>query len=252
MMGLNLFSGRVKRRSGDQNASLRDTYEASLVSLLSCREMLSVVIVGANDGCINDPFFDLANRFPDRTDVILIEPQKSLLPFLSKNYAFHPCHQIINGAIGSMDTLTLYTVKEEYWPVIVPSYANGWPPYRAPTGITSSERQHVVDWVARWSDIAPEVAISPIVVACWPLDKLLSDNSRLPTIDVLQIDAEGMDDVVLYACCIEQTQPRLIYLESKSLSAARLEKMNRFLQTAGYELRASGGDTLAVLSIFRP
>jgi FkbM family methyltransferase len=230
-----------------------DIYQSSLKSLISKRGTISVVIIGANDGKINDPFYAIARKFPKRTSVILVEPQQSLHPFLRQNYAFHPRHKVVSGAVGSEATLTLFAVKPHYWAAIRPAYATGWPEYRAATGVTSSDRDQVAQWVARFGDgLSPDDAIEQLSVKCWTLPALLKEAGARPEVDVIQIDAEGTDDFVLYSCAIEETQPSVILMETKTIPPDRKHRLDKYLQQQGFRLRARGGDTLAVREVLSP
>lgn len=69
-------------------------YHIVLRALTRIKHRLNIVVVGANDGRVNDPIYDFAMKIPDRTNILLIEPNKLLLPYLQNNYSSHPSHQI--------------------------------------------------------------------------------------------------------------------------------------------------------------
>lgn len=224
-------------------------YRCCMEALLSFRESLTLVQVGANDGAINDPMYGFTRAHPERTRVLLVEPQTQLLPYLEANYAFHPNAEIFNGAVGPDESLTLYCVKEDYWDKVSVPYAKGWPAYRAPTGITSSNRAHVLNWLKAHleRDLDPEAAIDELRVECLALPALLSRFAFPAQIDVLQIDAEGFDDQVIYASDIAATRPHLINFEAReSLSRARWQAVKSHLEGNGYHVSRHGGDALAV------
>ncbi|MFU8821693.1 MAG: hypothetical protein ACNA8G_09055 [Gammaproteobacteria bacterium] len=56
------------------------------------------------------------------------------------------------------------------------------------------------------------------------------------TLHLLQVDAEGADDEVLYACNISELRPALINFESKHLVGQRMAKLQAFLSGLGYTL----------------
>ena len=122
-------------------------YFFTLSAALATHGSLRIAVVGANDGRINDPIFSFANKFKASTELFLIEPQKALLPHLRTNYGFHPRAKFMNQAIGPVGTITLYSVDEAVWPHLRAPYAENWPAYRAPTGVTSGERAHVIRWL---------------------------------------------------------------------------------------------------------
>lgn len=116
-------------------------------SVLACRRPLRLVQIGANDGVINNPLYSFVMKHSDRTEILLIEPNVYLLPILAGNYRDHPAHTIAGVAVGGTSSICLYTVASEYWPDCQPPYAKSWPMYRAPTGVTSSDRHHVERWL---------------------------------------------------------------------------------------------------------
>ena len=155
---LAVLTSKVKTRNRVRQSKLRGSVgnwaaKGLNVALLGCRPHAgkftvapAICIVGANDGKFGDPIFPLIeSHLAKETDVLLFEPQPSLIPVLSGNYAFHPAHHIINAAVGPDSELVLHAVRQEAWSSLSPGYARNWPVYRAPTGITSSERQRVVD-----------------------------------------------------------------------------------------------------------
>jgi FkbM family methyltransferase len=250
MTRLTTFLRRLVDRAPITATGPLSDYQASLVALLTKKRHISVAVIGANDGKINDPFFPIAAQFPQRTRVLLVEPQPGLQSVLAENYAFHPDHRIVNGAIGSEGALTLHAVKPEYWSAFRPAYAVNWPDYRAPTGITSSDRQQVADWVVEFGGgLSPDTVIDSYSVACWTLPALLRSVGADPTLDVIQIDAEGTDDLVLYDCDIDQTKPSIVFLETKTIPEERKRRLDAFLDARGFTQSYFNGDTLAVRNL---
>jgi hypothetical protein len=225
---------------------LSSAFESAMVILLMIKKKLKIVQVGANDGKFADPLYYFAKAFKDKTQILLIEPQESLIPYLSENYSFHPDHKIWAGAIGPGGHLTLYAIKKEIWPLIkMPSYAKGWPVYRAPTGATSGDPEHTKKWLSTYYKGDAEAAIETIHPESMKLVPLLDKLGLGPEIDVLQVDAEGLDDQVIYNCSIEKTRPKIIHFESHSLDY-KMIGLRRHLESAGYCLSNQGDNTLAL------
>ena len=219
----------------NQNISIDTVFRSCMTCLLSFKEILHIAIIGANDGKLGDPSFAFGRRYTDRTSFVLVEPQKSLITYLEKNYAFHPRHKIYNGAIASSEFITLYSVREEYWDRVQPHYAGSdWPSYRAPTGITSSLREHVESWIRNVSSLNPDALIESNQVPCKTLHSLLQELNEPAEIDVLQIDTEGTDDIVLSCCDLEKTNPRLILMETAHLSDNKEAELIRLMDSKGY------------------
>src|SRR5690606_20184347 len=92
---------------GAENGGLT-AYEVGLFTLVAALGEVRIVQVGANDGAINDPIYGFVRKFADRTNILLVEPQEYLLPYLEENYRFHRQKTIFNGAVGPSGVLKLY------------------------------------------------------------------------------------------------------------------------------------------------
>jgi FkbM family methyltransferase len=220
-------------------------YSVALKALVEIQHNLNIVVVGANDGRVNDPIYEFAMRMSSKTNMLLIEPNKFLLPHLQKSYSSHPSYQIANCAIGQEGMLTLYAVKSNWFDRFQPAYAKGWPLYRAATGITSANKEHV-EKALLFEGINPDDAIESINVPCQQLSPLLAALNWSSTIDVLQVDAEGCDDSVIHAANIQSTMPKLIYFENRNIPEDRMNALVSYLSSQHYRTHKMGGDSLAV------
>lgn len=232
-----------------QDEEKQNLYHTCLKTLLFSKETITVVIVGANDGKINDPIYDFIKVHPSRFKIILVEPNAALIPILEENYKFHPAKIIANCAVGYGESITLFSIKKDYWPRCQPAYAKqrNWPEYRAPTGVTSSHREHVIKYIRKYlPTTSEEEAIEEFIVPCMELSDLLDSSGSSSSLDVLQIDAEGADDQVLYSSNIEETKPTLIYFEIKNMSMDNKTEITDWLANLGYFLINQGGDVLAI------
>lgn len=239
----------IKLENENRQAVHLSHYHAAILGLSAAREVLNVVVVGANDGRINDPIYDLIRtKLVDRVNVLLIEPQPSLIPKIRENYAFLPEARIVNSAVGEEGYLDLHVVREEYWGKLDPPYAREWPSYRAPTGVTSANREHVVSWVRQHlQDGDPEAAVAKVSVPCASLSRILVE-ARFPSqIDILQIDVEGHEEVVIKSSDLAETRPAVIYFESKHLLSEQEAQVRQLLSSSGYITHSTGADILAIL-----
>lgn len=222
-------------------------YHALLRLLTGIQGRLNIVIVGANDGMINDPIYEFVMAEAGRTRVLLIEPLADVLPYLRENYSRHPDHRIANYAVGKEKFLHLFVVKKDWWERFRPAYAEGWPPYRAPMGISSSARAHL-EQALRREGLDPDEAIGSVTVPAKELSAVLAETGWQAPIDVLQVDAEGCDDSVIRSANLESSSPRLILFEHHNMSRKRLEMLADYLSAHRYRLYPLDGDTLAVRS----
>lgn len=241
----------IKRCSNCQETCRELTpLETSLLTLLSCVQELAIVQVGANDGLINDPLYDFNRMYSGRTRVLLIEPQTVLIPVLKKNYAFHKNTVVFNGAIGPNGALRLFSVKSSVWKRVKVHYAKGWPDYRAATGIASTNRDHVKRWLRKYGSRRIDIddAICEETVVSMELMHVLKETNWQRSVDVLQVDAEGFDDQVIYHSNIDELRPKVINFEAKALSAESFEAIRAYLVERDYTVSRHGGEALAVLT----
>jgi FkbM family methyltransferase len=225
-------------------------FESCLHLLMGTFDTINVVQIGANDGATNDPLHAFLKTHPNRSRVILVEPQSYLIPYLEENYRFHKDCYIFNGAIGPNRSLKLHRIRKEFWGELEVPYASTWPAYRAPTGITSSNYEHVSAWASHFykgsspvSDLIETVEVESINVS-----ELLRRSGKFDKVDVLQIDTEGFDDEVIYASNIEKFRPFIINFELAHLDMGRATALEDFLNEQHYILSPHGLDGLAIRS----
>jgi FkbM family methyltransferase len=215
-----------------------DFLETLLLGALAAEGRLNVVQVGANDGSHSDPIHRFLMDHKQSSTVLLIEPQPEIIRHLEDAYADHPTASIYNGAIGTGERLVLHRIRPELWESFRVSYLKGAPAYRAPSGLTSGNRAHVVAAARRHlaGKVQAEEAVEELHVPCTELRPLLIGRSFPLALHLLQVDAEGVDDEVLYACNIDQLRPAIINFESKHLVGPRMAKLQAFLSGLGYTL----------------
>ncbi len=243
------FGYDIRKRGTDLDGRvLLRLYDSVCRVLLGRVERAAIAQVGANDGKINDPLYGLIRAHAERTRVLHIEPQAALVPVIRENFAFHPAHDVHQGAVGAPGRLTLHAVAERVWPKLVVPYAAGWPAYRAPTGVTSSNRAQVEAWVAAHlpDPAAREGAVEAFEVASQPLDAILATVWEDVALDILQVDVEGADDTVLYHAALERTAPAIVCFESKFLDAGRMARLTAHLEGLGYAVFRSPENSIAL------
>ncbi len=227
-----------------------DEVQFAVNIMLSLKNAVTIVQVGANDGLVGDPIHTAAHLFRERTKILLIEPQKYLISILAETYRGHPGAHVYNGAIGSEKELTLYAIRPECWEEFRVPYAKGWPTYRAPTGVTSTSRSHVEKWARTYYKGTKNLneVIRSSTVRSAPLIQVLAESNFGTDVDILQIDTEGFDDEVIYNSSIENLQPKIIRFESHALPKAKLDKLEAFLSEMGYLIYRRSFDIVAVCS----
>lgn len=225
-------------------------FDALLEGYLAAKGKMNFVQIGANDGKFGDPIFPFVMRNKSATKILLIEPQPEVLPFLRQHYAGHPDAIIHGGAIGAGESLALFRVKPELWSSYNATYLQDAPAYRVPSGFASSSIEHVrrhAEGNIR-VDARLEDCIEQLSVPCTTLHALIAQLAWGPDVDILQVDAEGADDAVIFASDTQRLRPRIINYERSHLTEERRMALEAFLIRQGYRIvHWSGSDTVAIL-----
>lgn len=215
-------------------------YTDILRGAVSVKKPLNIVQIGANDGKYGDPIYDFVREYEDSTNIILIEPQKKLIPYLKENYRYHSSAEIVNKAISvdGEESVQLYRIKETYWSDISTSYGHSWPDYRVPTGVTTSDKTELLQWVSENidSESEPEEIIERSEVESCQSREILQESDMMDNIDVIQVDAEGIDNKIVYSFLDAGIYPNIINIEKKYLSNSEIEIFNNRLKSSSYEV----------------
>jgi FkbM family methyltransferase len=192
------------------------------------------VVVGAFDGVENDPI----SRFIRGRDCrgVLIEPQPSAFQRLRENFARFPRIELLNAAIDETSgSRVLYSV---------PATA-GFPPWIEQ--IASFSPDHIRKHEPQAPGLSARMVEQPIRTLSF--DTLL-DELRLDHIDVLQIDAEGMDGKMLGWFPFERMRPGVVHYESTHLADDEDRAVRARLEGFGYKVfeADSPTDAMAVIA----
>lgn len=238
------------------NLDIKKTYntysffETIMEGFLLSKKNINIIQIGANDGKINDPIYNFLMENKCSTNALLIEPQSEIISILKENYKNHPHIRIVEGAVGTNKELTLFRIKPELWQYFKQPYLKNAPSYRAPSGITSYNKKYVMNNVRIYLKInlPLEKCIEEINPKCKKLNMFLKDCDFSNCVDVIQIDTEGADDNVIYACEIERIRPSIINYEFKHLNDKMDEKLENYLIKNKYRIiRWSYSDKVALL-----
>jgi FkbM family methyltransferase len=194
------------------------------------RPQVHYLQVGAFDGVSGDPIYPLIDRH--RLRGTLIEPQKDAFDRLRTNYIHFPDFRFVNAAIADRDGCkTLFRVKP------------GREPERL--GQMASFDRSVLMRHSRWvSDL--ESMIEAEEVPCLTFETLFK-RYAIEHVDLLQIDAEGLDAEILRLFNIPLRKPAIVHFEHRHLSVPDHEQSIGLLVDNGYRVAACGYDTLAYL-----
>jgi FkbM family methyltransferase len=193
-----------------------------------------VMVVGAYDGVENDPVsrFLLAHGCSG----VFVEPQPFVFARLRENFGANPRFHLINAAVGQA------TGSQELF--YVPRDIAGIP--RWTEQLASFHKGHV----AKHEDKVPGLSrhIRSTTVNTISFEDLI-DRFQVHAIDVLQVDAEGVDAMLLRWFPFDRLKPGVVHYEIAHMSAVDLDATRTRLRAFGYRLyrTESAMDEMAVL-----
>ena len=192
------------------------------------------VSIGAFDGLSNDPISQFVQNH--HCQGILLEPQASAFDQLQNNYAAFPNFKLLNMAIdeasGSRDIF------------YIPGGIDGLPDWTEQ--LASFNVDHILkheQTVEGLSEHIHQQTVETISFAD------LLDKFKLSKIDVLQIDAEGMDAQLLKWFPFEEVKPSLLYYETAHMTPIEHLDVRKYLEGYGYLVREADSalDDMAVI-----
>jgi FkbM family methyltransferase len=192
------------------------------------------VSVGAYDGLANDPI----SRFARNHDChgILLEPQPGAYARLCANFGAFPQCKLLNAAIDEVSgSRTLY---------YVPAGNPNLPEWTEQ--IASFQCEHLLKHEAQAPGLSGRIQSQEIRTISFGD---LLDTYQLRAIDVLQIDAEGMDGQLLAWFPFERLKPAVLHYETTHLARDEHLAVRKRLREFGYVVREadSPADDMAVM-----
>jgi FkbM family methyltransferase len=244
--GINLKNINKVKSAFDYEIGSNNLFQDALIHFYK-KVPATIIQIGACDGRINDPIYQLVRNQIQSNTIVLIEPQPELIDILKENYAFHKDVRIENVAIGEPGDLILYRLKQEYWSKFERTYLKDAPTYRVPSGFVSSNYQHVLKHIE--GKLPKETLIAETIEELKVPSKQLKEileSHNIKKIDILQIDVEGHDDTVLYHSNIDKYKPKIIHFEHMHLKTQNKHTLYKFLEKQGYNVcEYSSSDTMA-------
>ena len=171
---------------------------------------VTFVQVGAYDGRVADPLYESICKFNWRG--LLVEPQA--VPFSALCKLYQGKNMVFeNSAIANSDGVVKMFVD-----------------HSAPTECSMIKKS--------FGDSFTVNAVT--------FETLLKKHNFGTDLDLLQIDVEGLDDMVIYQA-LKLCRPRVIHFESFFLSILKTKKLFNFLNDKGYRIYNGPIDTIAML-----
>lgn len=191
------------------------------------------VQIGAHDGAALDPLHNaIAAR---RWNGVMVEPVPYVFERLRANVGINPRLVLENVAIAETNAsrpfhhLAPASDDDEVW-----AYYDT---------LGSFDREVVLSHRRLIPDVDERIVTIP--VECVTFDALCARNG-LTTIDVVQIDTEGYDDVVLGLIDLDRYHLQLVMFEHLHLEPAAHAAVLERLAAHGFQSLADGMDTIAV------
>jgi FkbM family methyltransferase len=198
-----------------------------------------VLQVGAMDGKRYDPIYAFMRHY--RWHGLLLEPLPDLFAELTRNYAGQPNVTLVNAAIAETDgdRPMLRVRREAVRDGAVPLWAEGlgtfFPERNALGGVGLDAQQHAAIMAHSQEER----------VACLTL-RSLAKRWPLPSVDLLQVDAEGCELAILRQVDSAGYKPRVIHMEHWALPPNERGQLLGLLGERGYRLRMSESDVMAI------
>tara|TARA_Y100000591_G_C21852140_1_gene712458 strand:- start:5607 stop:6371 length:765 start_codon:yes stop_codon:yes gene_type:complete len=245
----NLFLKILEKKGFVSKWSLPDSkynYDALYVLLFALqKKKYKIIQIGANDGVTGDPINRFIKDFYKSITYIGFEPQVLQFNKLKKNYQNYENFYFINQCIGKEGKTKFYYLNKHYQDLCK---KRNW---RFTGGTNSLIKENLSERLIK-NDLNPENYIESFQVEVLSLKKSIEKNynnliENFIGIDLLQVDAEGYDDEVIYNSSINFFKPKYINFEYKNLSKTKLEKLVKFLNYNHYNcINWKTNDCLAV------
>jgi len=216
-----------------------------LYILLFClqNKNIKIIQIGANDG--NDLLNKFNNDYHNRIAYVGIEPQEIPFNELKKTYENFSNFNFIQGCVGKKNINNFYYLNKDY-----EEYCRN-NNLKFSNGGNSLLKENLSRRLIR-NNLNPDIYISKYEIEVNPLYDILKKNNldcnAFKDMDLLQIDAEGWDDEVIYNSNLDFFRPKYINFEYNNLTKIKLENLIKFLNQKSYAcLVYEQSDCLAVL-----
>ena len=205
------------------------------------KKNVKIIQVGANDG--NDLLNEFNNDYYEKISYVGIEPQQEPFSKLRETYKNYKNFFLLQECVGIEGKSSFYYYNDKCKNLNI-NFSDGNHSL-IEENITTRLKKYNLD---------PSIYMSKYDVQVHPLIKIFQKHklnlSEFENLDLLQIDAEGYDDEVIYNSSIEFFKPKFINFEYKNLTKVKLENLVQFLKQNSYEcIQYRSNDCLAVLRV---
>ncbi len=255
-MIISKFKNFIQNELNKRGYSIVNTSKSTIIKkefiymlLFSIRQKkIKIIQIGANDGKLSDPlnaFNNDDNKYYNRVHYLGIEPQKIPFNELMKTYRGFKNFNFIQAAVGKKGKYKFYCFNNKY----LDYCKNNGITYTY--GLNSLLKENLSKRLIK-KNLNPDDYITSYEIDVDTLYNILNKNNydldAYKNIDLLQIDAEGYDDQVIYNTDLDFFRPKYINFEYKNLNKTKLDTLMKFLNQNSYEcLIYKKNDCLAVL-----
>ncbi len=206
----------------------------SVSSWVARQARLQLIQVGANDGVMADPIREIVLR--PNVHAVLVEPVPDVFARLAQTYALQSrvvCRQV--AVVPDDDRLSVPFFR------FVPKPGAHWDELY--TGWGSTRRDHL----EKFREFVPDFdsLVQMESVPATTLAKLFA-STGWSTIDMLQMDVEGLDVALMESMPFDSWVPRIIRFEHIHSDRDRLLRLLSRLHAIGYRTFSHGFDTLCI------
>ena len=207
------------------------------------KKNIKIIQIGANDG--KDLLNQFNNDYSDNINYVGIEPQQEPFNKLKETYKNFNNFILLQECVGIEGKSSFYYFNEKY-KNMRDNFSDG---------THSLVKENLIKRLKKFN-LDPDIYINKYDVQVNPLTNIFQkyklNMSEFKNLDLLQIDAEGYDDEVIYNSSIDFLKPKFINFEYKNLTKLKFENLIKYLERNFYEcLTYRSNDCLAVLREFK-
>jgi FkbM family methyltransferase len=192
-----------------------------------------IVQVGAYDGRTNDHLFKHVDKNPHWSGIV-VEPIHSSFQRLQKAYIDRPNVKPVRTAIHeTLGVRTMFRVTDEA-------------PESSRLRFLSTFERELLQSKTWMSEGATPPEIVEEEVDCTTLPRLFSEQG-VDYVDIFEVDAEGLDALVLSQLDLDKYRPQFILFEHDNMKIEDLEFHLNRLEAAGYSFISMSVDTFCYL-----
>ncbi|MDA9133994.1 FkbM family methyltransferase [Candidatus Pelagibacter ubique] len=227
----------LKLRPQKETKDFMSFLEGTIIYILSLKKKIKIIQVGANDGILGDPLYKIIKSYNSDIQYVGIEPDETVFQKLTYNYSKLQNVFLVNKLIGDGSSVDFYSFNENFKKFTK----------KDPSGLNSIIKESMIRQLHirglknfdKWVNVKKQKS--------YTLKQALQNFPFMMKADILQVDAEGFDDEIIYNSSIDEFDFKIINFEHKLLTNEKCDKLENYLKEKKYEIfKWSKSDTLAI------